>query len=324
MAIVNIFKKKEKVVDHNQETKEVVGMSEEEARIAFYQAMATAQDEIAKKEAEKTAAKEAKKQAKKENNERILAEYRARKAEKQAAKAAKKADKEETTEDEDFTEVAVNEAPVEEAGAEKIIETEETINGNKVFIVDGERRYIPNFRKFHNNTESTEEDKNIGFSFGDTFMETETDNNGVVTEISELTSSREDASIASNPETKFTNLNDIKDYIVADATIRELVPGVNRNNIEFRNGLILLNIPRGDEVIETYRVDLDEDQVYIQAPMNGPLFDYKNNKMYAFVSVPTSTDMGREILTTPNYIADINKVDTMSGTTVLRTDEHDS
>ena len=309
MAITfNIFKRKTDVAKTNQQSN--VEMTEHEAREAFCKAMAEAYEEISKESAEKEAKKEAKKQAKKANNERILAEHMARKAAKKGKKVEVVAENATTS----FTEID-NEAPAEEAGAEQIDEVE-TINGNKVTIIDGEKRYTPNFVR----KTVTDEGKKVAFSF-DKYAKDETDENSVG--VSEITSTKEDAlKMQNEPETLVSN-KDIKDIIVGDATIREYFPNVNRNNVELQNGLILLHVPRENGTSETFRMDIYGDQVFVQVPLDTPLLRYEgqfnDDKTYTCVVVATSSDIGRAALSTPNYFADLNKVDTTAlGNAILR------
>lgn len=117
------------------------------------------------------------------------------------------------------------------------------------------------------------------------------------------------------------DINEIFDKIISNDTMKELVPDIKKDDLRFENGMILLNVKRDDNV-ETYRLDVKDQKIYVQAPMDMPYITSPRDSRgagihYKFVSVPIDTDLGKEILTKSNYIVKMVSVDFL-GDIILR------
>jgi polyhydroxyalkanoate synthesis regulator phasin len=109
--------------------------------------------------------------------------------------------------------------------------------------------------------------------------------------------------------------NDIINRIIADEDLKAIYPSVTRNSIVIQNGIITLLIPRVDAVdsensyTEIFRIDYIGNQLYVQAPLTGPVESKDGTMVYNFVSVPMCSDIGKEILTSQNKSVDLEEVD---------------
>lgn len=127
-----------------------------------------------------------------------------------------------------------------------------------------------------------------------------TTNNYVIDENGEVhlaTSSSDDAKASSISD------SEIYDMIVSDPDIKSVYPSINRNDILIEMGLILIKIPKDNGDVELYRLDIVDNQIYVQAPLDTPV---DNN---TFISVPVCTDVGKEILRNENYVVKLEDVD---------------
>lgn len=123
------------------------------------------------------------------------------------------------------------------------------------------------------------------------------DDNGNVTQMN-----------SSEQAQSWTNVTDdeARNYIYENETIRELVPNIKPEDIFIGGGLILLTVYRKEseetekKIPEQYRIDLRDGNILVQAPFNFDYIDRHTGYVYHFVSVPISSDLGKEILTTPN------------------------
>ena len=108
----------------------------------------------------------------------------------------------------------------------------------------------------------------------------------------------------------------INEIIMNNEAIKELVPNISAENISLFNGMLLLTIPRSENSSESFRIDLIDGKVWIQAPLSVPYIDSRTKIAYKFASVDVTSDIGREILKNENYIIEMMSIDTPN--TILR------
>ena len=129
----------------------------------------------------------------------------------------------------------------------------------------------------------------------------------------------ENNSTISVPENNVSN-NAIIDIIINNTTIKELVPAITPGDISVYNGMLLLKINRDGGTIETFRIDLVDGKVMIQAPLSHPFINVDNGEQYKYASVDVSSDIGRNILTNTNYIIELKDVDPINS--IMRIDQN--
>jgi hypothetical protein len=120
------------------------------------------------------------------------------------------------------------------------------------------------------------------------------------------------------PENNVSN-EAITDIIINNETIKELVPAITPGDISVYNGMLLLKVNRNEGVVETFRVDLADGKVMIQAPLSHPYIDIDSGIHYKFASVDVSSELGRNILINENYVIKLKDVDPINS--IMRVDE---
>lgn len=120
------------------------------------------------------------------------------------------------------------------------------------------------------------------------------------------------------PENNISN-EAITDIIINNETIKELVPDITPGDISVYNGLLLLRVNRNEGAVETFRIDLKDGKVMIQAPLSYSYIDIETGVQYKFASVDVSSELGRNILTNENYVIRLKDVDPLSS--IMRVDE---
>lgn len=101
-------------------------------------------------------------------------------------------------------------------------------------------------------------------------------------------------------------LDEVKNIILSNETIKEL--DVTGDDINIINGMIILS-KRNNNDVEMFRLDIYNNDVYIQAPLATPLPNYQGGTMYTFAAIPLDSDLGKEVINGKNYVININDID---------------
>lgn len=117
---------------------------------------------------------------------------------------------------------------------------------------------------------------------------------------------------SSNPIPQNNVTNDaITQIIMNNSTIKELVPNIKPEDISVYNNMLLLNVKRENEV-ETFRIDLVNGKIMIQAPLNIEYISMETGVKYKYASVDVDSDIGRNILINSNYIISLKDLDPLN------------
>lgn len=119
---------------------------------------------------------------------------------------------------------------------------------------------------------------------------------------------------AQDPNCGIMFTEDIYARLINDPVIKEINPEFSINDISLETGFLLIKLPRTDEsgnmVEEVFRMDIIDNKLYVQAPLNAPIPNPNNpQELFKFVAVPIDTEVGKNILTTFNYVVDTGDID---------------
>lgn len=92
----------------------------------------------------------------------------------------------------------------------------------------------------------------------------------------------------------------LADIIINNPIIKEIIPDLKSEDIFVANHMLLMKVKRNDGE-EIYRLDIINDNILVQAPMETYYTHRKSGTKYKYVSVPISTELGKKILSTENY-----------------------
>lgn len=116
----------------------------------------------------------------------------------------------------------------------------------------------------------------------------------------------------------FSDTSDKINTIINNSTIKELIPDIKSSDIVLYNGMLILNVKRGEETVEAFRIDVINEDVFIQAPLSHIYSDIfaENPIYYKYASVNVSSKIGKEILKNENYT--IRLIDLQPSKSILR------
>jgi hypothetical protein len=127
-------------------------------------------------------------------------------------------------------------------------------------------------------------------------------------------------SSSANDTSRVIGLEEIRDKVISNKTLKAYSPDLKRNNIYMDNHMLMMNYPRIDGSSELYRIDVVGNDILVQAEFENPCPLRGTNIFYKYISVPVDSDLGIKILSTPGYkIKDSDMLDPANS--VFRIDE---